>query len=250
MATPPPRAVPAWKTGLDIESLGADHYLDYYNEPLLEMIEAAPRRVLDLGCAGGKLGAMLKARFPGATVVGIDANRAAAAKAATRIDQVICARLDDIDFASHGLRHGEFDVAIAADILEHLVNPWNLLERLKPFLAPDARLLASIPNVRNVGLVSELLQGGRWEYRDRGLLDVTHLRFFTLAEIARMFDETGFKGDGFAVNLSTALESFYRQYEGKGTVTLKIGRLTLADVSQRELAELCAEQFLVRVRPA
>jgi 2-polyprenyl-3-methyl-5-hydroxy-6-metoxy-1,4-benzoquinol methylase len=250
VAHPPPRPVPAWKTGLDIEAQSADFYQDYYNAPLLEMIEAAPRRVLDLGCAGGKFGAMLKERFPGATVVGIDANRAAAARAATRIDQAICASLDDIDFAAHGLRHGEFDAAIAADVLEHLVNPWRLLERLKPFLTPDARLLASIPNVRNVGLVSELLQGGRWEYRERGLLDVTHLRFFTLAEIARMFEETGFKGDGFVVNITPALETFYRQHEGKGTVTLKIGRLSLAEVSQRELTELCAEQFLVRVRPA
>lgn len=141
-------------------------------------------------------------------------------------------------------------MGVAADVLEHLVNPWNLLERLKPFLAPDARLLASIPNVRNVGFVSELLQGGRWEYGDHGLLDVTHLRFFTLSEIARMFDETGFKGDGFVVNISPALESFYRQHEGQAQVTLKIGRLVLADVSQRELTELCAEQFFVRVRPA
>ncbi|MGZ5570953.1 MAG: hypothetical protein ACXWF6_07480, partial [Usitatibacter sp.] len=100
MSSPPPRPVPAWKSGLDIENQKADHYEDYYNEPLLQMIESAPRRMLDLGCAGGKFGAMVKARFPGAAVVGIEANRAAAAKAATRIDQVICARLDDFDFAA------------------------------------------------------------------------------------------------------------------------------------------------------
>ena len=76
---------PAWETCLDVEAQAADHYLDYVNEPLLGVIEGTPRRVLELGCAGGMFGATLKARFPGVHVTGIEPGRAAAQKRAWRI---------------------------------------------------------------------------------------------------------------------------------------------------------------------
>src|SRR5512141_3498449 len=138
---PPPSvaaASPAWRTSLDVEGQDAGHYPDHVNAGLLDMLAFAPRRALELGCAGGAFGAAVKARHPAAHVPGIEAGRAPAVKAATRIDRVIRARIEDIDFAAHGIAHGEIDTVIAADILEHVVNPWSVLERLKPFLGADA----------------------------------------------------------------------------------------------------------------
>lgn len=244
-ATPPP-----WQTCLDVEGQGGAHYLDYANLPLFDLLEGAPRRALDLGCAGGMFGLRLKERFPDASVVGVEPGREAAAIAATRIDRVVRSRLETLDLAAEGFHEGEFDTVIAADVLEHVVNPWSVLVHLRPFLAPGAQVVASIPNTRNLALVADLLVLGRWQYRERGLLDITHLRFFTLEEIRRLFAETGYRMVKHAVNLSASLLETYRRCQGKEKVTLQVGRLTLADVSPAELAELCAQQFLVRAVPA
>jgi 2-polyprenyl-3-methyl-5-hydroxy-6-metoxy-1,4-benzoquinol methylase len=242
--------LPPWKTCLDLESQDADHYLDFWNQPLFDIINQEPRRVLELGCAGGMFGAKLKERYPAAAVIGVEANRGAAAKAATRLDRVICSRLEALDFPAAGLQPGEIDLVIAADVLEHLVNPWDLLVKLKPYLSKDAVIAASIPNVRNIELVSGLLQEGNWEYAERGLLDITHLRFFTFDGIRQMFETTGYAIEGFAMTLLPSLAETYKHNKGREAVTIRIGRLTFENISQRELGELCAEQFLLRVRPA
>jgi O-antigen biosynthesis protein len=183
-------------------------------------------------------------------VTGIEAGRAAAAVAATRIDRVICSRIEEVDFAAAGLAPGEFDTLIAGDILEHLVNPWETLVRVKPLLAQDAQVVASIPNVRNAILIAALAVNGRWQYRERGLLDITHLRFFTLEEIRRMLEETGYRYENHVVNLSFPLADLYHRNANREKITLEMGRLTISDVSPAELSELCAEQFFVRARPA
>ena len=237
---------PVWKRCLDFENQDAAHYNDWVLEPLFQLIEGEPKRVLELGCASGAFGAALMQRFPGATVVGIEAGRAAAEKARTRLDRVIHARLEDVAFAGEGLRPGEFDTVIAADILEHLANPWDLLVRLRPFLAPNGQIVASIPNIRNLTVVSSLLLGGRFDYDERGLLDITHLRFFTLDGIKRMFRETGYVLERDMAIILPALRDVYRTYQGRGPAMVRIGRMTIADVTQQELTELCAVQFLTR----
>lgn len=241
---------PAWETCLDVEGQDATHYQDYVNRPLFDVIEGAPRNVLDLGCAGGMLGAALKERYPGARVAGVDAGRAAAALAATRIDRAIHASLEDIDFGAHGLEAGAFDLVVASDVLEHLTNPWALLKRIKPLLAPGGQIVASIPNVRNALLVSQLVLAGRWEYQEHGLMDITHLRFFTLEEIRRMFEGTGYRLEAYSFTISRFLADTYNANEKRERSTLQMGRITITDVTAQELRELCAEQFLVRCRPA
>jgi 2-polyprenyl-3-methyl-5-hydroxy-6-metoxy-1,4-benzoquinol methylase len=243
-------ALQPWIACLDLEGQEGSHYHDYVNEAVLHAIEGTPRAILDLGCAGGMLGLRLKERFPGARVVGVEAGRAAAELAATRLDQVIHARIESCDFTAHGIAPGSIDLVIAADVLEHLANPWGALQRVRACLAPDARLVASIPNVRNLQVVTSLLLNGRWEYAERGLLDVTHLRFFTFEEIRTLFASTGYALESFLINISPALKSLYHEHLGKDSVTLTLGRMVLRDVTQRELAEFCAEQFVLRARLA
>lgn len=245
----PPRA-PIWQRCLDFDSQDAGHYLDYVNQGVLGLVAGEPRRILELGCAGGMFGATLKERFPGASVVGVEAGRAAAEKAATRLDRVIRSRLEELDFPAQGIAPGEFDTVIAADVLEHIVNPWEFLVRLKPWLAPGAQLLASIPNVRNIWLVTRLLLEGRWEYVERGLLDITHMRFFTLEEMRRLFAETGYAIELAQASVAPGLREIYEKYRGRDVAEVKIGRLTLANVTAQEIEEFCAEQFLLRCRPA
>jgi len=243
-------APPIWRTALDFSAQDAGHYLDNVNPGLLRLVDGSPRRVLELGCAGGMFGATLKATYPGVTVVGIEAGSAAAEKAATRLDRVIHGRIEEIDFAAEGFVTGEFDTVVAGDILEHLFNPWELLVRVKPYLAPNAQLLASIPNVRNIWLVSQLLLLGRWEYVGRGLLDITHLRFFTLHEIRKMFEETGFRIESTGCGILPHLQPVFEAYKGQGTKQLKVDRMTIADVSPEEMTEFCAAQYFLRCRPA
>ena len=246
----PPKTLatlPAWQTCLDVEQQEAGHYLAYVNAGLLGLVDGVPQRILDLGCSSGAFGAALKEKFPGASVTGIEAGRAAAAEAAKHLDRVICERVEDVDFGAADLA-GQFDVVVAADILEHLVNPWRALQRLKAALAPNAQILASIPNVRNITLLADVILAGRWTYRDRGLLDVTHLRFFTLGEIQQMFVETGYRCEEYKANLTPALVPLFHEHRAREHSTLRLGRMLLENITQRELFELCAEQFLLRCR--
>jgi O-antigen biosynthesis protein len=246
MEDQPRPPLPAWRTCLDIEAQSADHYLDHWNAPLMEMVQEPPRRVLELGCAGGMFGAKLKEKFPAAHVTGVEAGHAAAEKAATRLDRVVRTRLENLDFTAQGMTPGEFDLVIAADILEHLVNPWEFLVRLRPHLAAGGVLLSSMPNVRNLNLVMDLVVNGRWRYAERGILDVTHVRFFTLEEMRIMFVETGYAPEGFTAIFSPSLVAAWEQYQGAERLNLSSGRVTIENVTRAELAELCAEQFLMR----
>jgi len=240
----------AWQTCLDVEGQAAGHYPDAPNPNLFHAFAEAPRRVLELGCSTGAFGAELKSRYPGASVVGIEAGRETAAIAAGRLDRVLCTRIEQLDPASAGFVPGEFDTLVAADVLEHLVNPWEVLVRLKPYLSAGAQVIASIPNVRNAILMAALAVNGRWQYRERGLLDITHLRFFTLEEVKRMLAETGYRYEYHLCNLTPALQDLYQANADKASMDLRLGRFTLAGVGRDELAELCSEQFLVRARPA
>ena len=185
MTTPPS----AWRwlaaNANDIRRGADDGYYDRVRDELLDMIAVAPGAVLDVGCGGGATDAELKRRFAAATVVGIEPVAAAAARAAKRLDRVICANAETLDFAAAGIAPGTFDLIIVADVLEHMYDPWHMLERLRPLLALGGRILASIPNVRNLWLLEKIARGN-FDYRDEGLLDITHIRFFTFAEGRRL----------------------------------------------------------------
>ena len=251
MSSAPPRVqTPAWQTCLDVEGQDANHYKDYANESMLLVLDGEPGRVLELGCAGGRLGAIIKERHPRSHVTGIEAGHAAAAVAVTRLDRVIESRLEELELAAHGIAPGGFDLILAGDILEHLVNPWAELVRLRSLLAPNGRLIASIPNVRNLQVLGGLAVQGRFHYEERGLLDVTHLRFFALDDISDMFETTGYRVESFMFTISPPLRALFKEHKGKAAFDLKVDRMTLANVTQRDLMEFCAEQYIVRARPA
>jgi 2-polyprenyl-3-methyl-5-hydroxy-6-metoxy-1,4-benzoquinol methylase len=148
---------------------------------------AAGRRVLELGCGEGRLGNKLRER--GHEVHGVEYSPTAAAVAATRLDKVHCGDAEQVPL---DYPPGHFGVLLCGDVLEHLRDPWGLLTRLRPLLAADGILVASVPNVQYFPVVLSLLRG-RFEYRDDGVLDRTHLRFFTLRSARALVEQAGFE---------------------------------------------------------
>jgi SAM-dependent methyltransferase len=147
------------------------------------LVPASARRVLDLGCATGALGAALER-----TVVGIERDPDLAAVAARRLDRVIVADLESVDFGEVG----RFDCVVAADVLEHLSDPWTVLRRaVADALEPGGVVVVSLPNVRFFETFWQLGVRGRWPRRPQGVFDAGHLRWFTRADAVDLLTGAG-----------------------------------------------------------
>ena len=160
----------------------------YYEQARPEVAELVPpecHRVLEVGCAGGELGRLLRSR--GHRVTGIELVPEMAERARRWLDHVETA---DIETDGFPFPPASFDVLIFADVLEHLVDPWRVLREAVGVLADGGAVVASIPNVQNIDVLRRLLRG-RWEYRERGITDFGHLRFFTLHTIRGLFAQAG-----------------------------------------------------------
>jgi len=150
------------------------------------MVPFIPRdavTVLDVGCSRGRFGSTLVQVRPGLRLFGIEPDPTTAREATGHYEQVTCGYFPD-DLPAGGT----FDCIVFNDVLEHVVDPWTMLDRAKEHLTAGGRVVASIPNVRHYIVVRNLLLRGRWDYADWGVLDRTHLRFFTRASIEELFD--------------------------------------------------------------
>jgi predicted TPR repeat methyltransferase len=141
-------------------------------------------RLLDLGAAGGHLGRAVRDRC--AYLAGVEPDTGLPAAAREGYDDWRAA-----DALSCGDWPSPFDAVVCADVLEHLPRPEALLERIRGWLRPGGTLLASLPNVANVTVRAALL-AGRFPYADRGILDRTHLRFYTRRTASELLDANGF----------------------------------------------------------
>lgn len=158
---------------------------------LAQHICPGSNRVLDVGCAEGFLGESLKQMGRAQEVVGIELFPEAARVAESRLSRVICGDIETIDRNTLELEVGSFDYIICGDVLEHLRNPWAVLSWLASLLKRGGRLIVSIPNVRHWSVTFSLLFRGEWTYHTHGILDRTHLRFFTRKSAIRLFMECG-----------------------------------------------------------
>jgi methionine biosynthesis protein MetW len=153
-------------------------------------VPACARRVLDLGCASGGLASLLKARAP-VEVVGVELDEAYAAAAQARCDRVVhadaeqLARRDDLQAAL-----GRFDCLVAADVLEHLVDPWSALRAYARLLEPAGAAVVSLPNVAHWSTYAHLARG-TWPRLPEGVHDATHLRWFTLRDACALLAHAG-----------------------------------------------------------
>jgi 2-polyprenyl-3-methyl-5-hydroxy-6-metoxy-1,4-benzoquinol methylase len=145
-------------------------------ETVLRLVPDRAGRVLDVGGGIGASAAHLKRTGKATHAVVVDL---VADSALPEIDAAYGGSLEDpAMLARVAAEQGSFDTILCFDVLEHLVDPWAVMERLAAMLAPGGVVVASIPNVRNYRLVLPLVLQGRWQLADRGILDRTHLRWF------------------------------------------------------------------------
>jgi len=161
-------------------------------DDILSLIPNNVSKVLDVGCSTGVLGEQVKWRNNNAEVIGIEENEQMAKVAKEKLDRVIKGDVEKTNLTDY-LVHNYFDCIIFSDILEHLKNPGGILKSATSFLSTDGVLIASIPNVRHYTTIISLLFRGYWPYRERGIHDKTHLRFFTLRNIEELFHHANLK---------------------------------------------------------
>jgi 2-polyprenyl-3-methyl-5-hydroxy-6-metoxy-1,4-benzoquinol methylase len=151
---------------------------------VVRMVGGVPR-VLELGPATGYMSRAFASA--GSTVVGIELDPEMAERADEFCERVVVGDLDTLDFSAE-LGEERFDAIVAADVLEHLKHPLEVLRRLREFLKPDGFFVISVPNIAH-GSVRLALLSGDFKYGDIGLLDSTHLRFFTRETLERLLDQ-------------------------------------------------------------
>lgn len=238
-------AAPAWRLLGDHAGVQEVDYGDVARPGVQRLFGRPPRRLLDIGCAAGAVGAGLKQALPGLWVWGCELNARAARVAATRLDHVTTVpraawSAEDLALVK------SVDTVLLLDVLEHMANPWAELEFLARQLPPGAQVIVSLPNVGHVSVLAQLAHG-EFRYQPTGILDVTHLRFFTLAGMHAMFDETGFAVEGTWV-LSSAGPAAPASFPAQ----LASGRLALTVDSAQEWQQLHTVQygFRLKARPA
>lgn len=171
------------------------HLYDYDVDPTSDTAPArvcrmigSGKKVLEIGAGPGSITRVLKAQDNRITALEVDAT--AIPYLEQHCDQVIPADLNRADWTS--LFADRYDAIIAADVLEHLTDPWTTLERMKSLLAPGGSIVISVPHASHACILACLLHEDV-EYRDWGLLDRTHIRFFGLQNLQEMFRRAGLK---------------------------------------------------------
>lgn len=164
-------------------------YYQQSREAMLKYIPENVKKTLELGCADGNFSELVKTNF-GAECWGIEINPEVAEVAATKLDKVING---DVNQCLDDIPDNYFDCVICNDILEHLADPYTLLINLKKKLTAEGLVVASFPNVRYCRNLFELVVRGNWDYKDKGILDKTHLRFFTYNSLVKMFPQLGYE---------------------------------------------------------
>lgn len=155
---------------------------------LVGLIPRGTKTVLDVGCGAGNTGEALgEEGFE--EIYGVEINPVAASEARPHYREVW---VMDVEKDPLPTAEAFFDCIVYGDVLEHLRDPWTVLRRHRALLKDDGVIICSIPNIRYYKVLASLIFRGRWDYMDLGILDRTHLRFFTLKTIENMFRETGF----------------------------------------------------------
>ena len=185
-----------------------DSYYNNANQSLYENVPAGLERVLEFGCSGGALGKQYKQLNPNTIWHGVDIFEPAVKLAQSRIDKAWS--LDANTFRPSdlsGVNHAEasYDAIIYGDVIEHLIDPVKSLPAQLKCLKPNGVVVACIPNIQHWSVVKKLLSG-HWDYQAHGILDNTHLRFFTRNSIGKLLEQLDLR--------QTLLKRY--SYENKG----------------------------------
>lgn len=171
---------------------------------ILSLVPFTAQSILDVGCSNGALGAGLKARQD-CQILGVELDPKMAEVAQDVLDEVYVGPAED--FFKQTEQSG-YDAIIFADVLEHLYDPWSVVDKASEMLAEGGVIIASLPNIRHISTVCNLFFRGIWPYKDRGLHDRTHLRFFTRRSILSLFQDHRCKVIKWKINYRITDEAF------------------------------------------
>jgi len=166
--------------------------INYYEQSRPEVacfIPSGIRSILDIGCGQGAFLKLVKERTQAETW-GIEVITEIAEKAKTQVDNILIGKIEE---RLDSIPDAYFDCITFNDVLEHLVEPTKVLQSIKNKLSDNGFIIASLPNVRYFFNLRDLLIYKDWKYNDSGVLDSTHLRFFTKKSMKRMFEDAGYK---------------------------------------------------------
>jgi spore maturation protein CgeB/Tfp pilus assembly protein PilF/cyclopropane fatty-acyl-phospholipid synthase-like methyltransferase len=221
------------------ESIAMEKPENYYKNIRHDLIPLVPEDancILEVGCAEGMTGNELKKR-PNVFVAGIENNKAAAEMARKVLDDVIVGDIESMDIP---YSPSAFDCIIFADVLEHLVNPLDVLKKMSKLLNNNGTVIISIPNVQFYGVVHQLVEGS-WTYQKEGILDETHLRFFTFKEIEKLVKEAGLS----IQKIEETLDPQYENFSNDNHTTLKFGRLSIDGLTPEEIRRFFVFQYKI-----
>lgn len=156
---------------------------------MLKYIPQGTKTILEFGCGFGGFSSLVKEKL-GTESWAVEIEKTAAQEAEKKLDKVINA---DASEALLQIPEDYFDCIVLFDILEHLIDPYGLLCALKTKLTKNGIIVASIPNIRYYRTFVDLVIHGNWDYKEHGILDKTHLRFFTYKSIIKTFNQLGFE---------------------------------------------------------
>jgi len=233
-----------WQTHLGGDAPYDAQYHDNPRAEIASFINEPPGLVLDIGCGGGAIGSLIKKKFPGTRVVGIERNPNAAERAREVLDEVICESIDAVQAGAH-LSDARFDLVLLLDVLEHLYDPWRSLLHIRDWVVPGARVLASVPNIRNLVTLDDLASG-QWKYDENGVLDITHVRFFTKVSVKQLFEETGYTVVALEPLLQRGLVDRRVVLRGPGRLTTRSVSIKFRDLE--DLEDLYAFQYVIDAR--
>jgi SAM-dependent methyltransferase len=214
-------------------------YYDLCNHHLLRLLPRDARLIVEVGCGAGALAAEYKKINPAVSYLGLERHGLAAQKASERLDRVVQGDAEALELDQLGIEAGTVDCLVYGDVLEHLTDPWSLLQRQASWLKPDGLVLASVPNVGHWTVLLPLLCG-RWRYQDQGLLDRTHLRFFTGEGVIDLFSRAGLQ-----LHDLLSVEQINEHYARFRELLAPVARVFGVE-EDRFIAQTGTFQFLVR----
>jgi 2-polyprenyl-3-methyl-5-hydroxy-6-metoxy-1,4-benzoquinol methylase len=193
-------------------------YASTIRDEMIQFIPLNASKILDVGCSVGNFGELLKATRK-VEVWGVEIDEQAALIASQKLDKVICGSFDH----KINLPFNYFDCIVFNDVLEHMIDPFEALDFAKNLLEENGEVIASIPNVRYFGNIWSLVVHKDWEYVDAGILDRTHLRFFTIKSIFNLFNDLGYEVENIqGINpLEENHPYFMRKFRFLNFLTLK-----------------------------
>lgn len=214
---------------------------DICNDDALKLIPEISKKIIEIGCGSGALAREFKKSYPDSYWVGVEIDAHYAELAKRYCDITVVTNIDECNEDFY-YAYSNSDCWIFADVLEHLRDPWNVIRNIRNVIPNYGCVIASIPNVQNWSVISKLVTGD-FRYEDYGLLDRTHLRWFTKKTIAELFLSNSFAIDQF----------YYRSFHNPDSNMIQLfGKI--AEIAGGNPSEAMIDsipfQYIIRATPA